>query len=180
MALELLVHTKRIIKTRDHNLAQHLWLQGFDIINNNSTLDKSLINCYLELKLSQHQIFTHLTSGSFLSSQKNLIEKNRLNIIHLPISNDYHLLFALEENYDKEKLVYTECKGRCRVIHPYKFPYIELRRSLDFSKKKETMETIEKGMFYYDNVISIKHQTPDEIIEVYKAMTEFIRETRIN
>jgi len=173
-------HVSKLMNERDHNLAHHLWLEGFDRINANAVLDESSANCYIELRLSKYKPFTQLLSGSFLANNEKSIENNKLKMVYLPVNDDFHLLFGLEDNYEKRKLFYSECDKFCRVLSPYKFPLIELRMSIDFSEDEETMRKINKGMFFYEPTILIYHQTPDRIIEGYKIMEEFIKNARIN
>ncbi|AJF62765.1 MAG: hypothetical protein QT11_C0001G0624 [archaeon GW2011_AR20] len=180
MEFNIADHVSKLMNERDHNLAHHLWLEGFDKINANAILDESSVNCYIELRLSKHKPFTQLLSGIFLARNKESIENNKLKMVYLPVNDDFHLLFGLEDHYERRELFYSECGKFCRILQPYKFPLIELRRSIDFSKDEETIRTINRGMFFYDPTISIRYQTPDDIIEGYKTMKEFIKNARIN
>jgi hypothetical protein len=178
--MDLLKQAQKIVKEKNHNMTQHLWLEGFDKIINEANLNESLVNIYLELRLKEYKEFTPLISSNFLYSKKTSIENFTLRVVHYPIDDDYHLLFGLEKNNCVENFVYTECSEYCRILKPFRFPYIELRRSVNFDKNQEAMSSIKKGKFLYDNRVPIIHQTPDQIIEYYKIMKEFIERVRIN
>lgn len=178
--MNLSSQVQKIKSAEDHSLSIHYWLEGFSLIDNNASLDTGLINQYIEHIMLKSKPFTALFSGSFHANNYDDIQNGKIRVVHLPVNEYSHLLFYLKNKDFAEQLIYTGCGPNCRVLPPYNFPKIELRKSRDFSNNPETMDSIANGTFYYDPSISIRQMKPDVIIETYNAMKAFIEYARIN
>jgi len=172
--MDLSSQVKKIVSAEDNSLSFHYWLEGFDIINNNASLDSGLVDQYIDYVVQNSKPFTKLLDGSFYVNNYDAITEQKVRIIHLPVDDDSHLLFSLITTDFAEKLFYIDCDKHCRVLSPYRFPGVKLRRSMDFSKNPEIMKSISKGTFFYDPTISINMMNPDMIIESYTIMKNFI------
>jgi hypothetical protein len=172
--MDLSSQVKKIFSAETSLLSIHYWLEGMDIINNDASLDSGLVNQYIEYVTQNTKPFTPLYNYSSLKRNFDALNGQKMRIIYLPVNDDSHLMFSLITEDFLEKLVYTECTDYCKVLAPYRFPDIELRRSIDFSKEQEIMDSISKGMFFYDPIIAVSMMDPDMIIESYNAMKNFI------
>ncbi|MEK6926666.1 MAG: hypothetical protein AABW50_05300 [Nanoarchaeota archaeon] len=157
---------------KNRNLAEHLRLLGFHNITNRQQLDRIKVESYVEKeKLEQHKPFTALTSGNIMLKFKDLVNERKLSSLHLPISNNYHLmLFLVDENEFTSKILYDSCE-KCKLVAPYKFPIIELRRSIELP--------IFKGPILYDNRVSILEQDRDLLLLQYGKFEDFINKTKV-
>jgi hypothetical protein len=175
-------HARKIINVaaKDLDLAHHLWLEGFSIIDNDFKFDSSSVDAYVEDLLKKYKKFTPLVSKSFSNDFSPMISEGSMRPIHLPITDEYHLEFWLEAESSKEKLFYMACSDDCRVLAPYVFPLFNLKASLDFSNDPHIQPLIDYGMFFYDPTMMIGYQSIDMIIRTYDSMSKFVKHSGKN
>ena len=146
-----------------------------------------LLEAYLqgydsESPLPMHRISIKKRSSSEKFDQiKKLIDAGKMPSffhVHLPINDSYHLEFPIVDESGLCKFIYTTCED-CEVLETHGFPEITLRRSIDFSGNREAMESIREGTFFYDNRISVNHQSREVMIEAYKAFRDFVETTKV-
>jgi len=170
-------HVESVVESRKKgiNFATHIWLLGFHKLVNGLYLDKNLSEDYMDKKSKEYRPFTKLSSGNFMSDNISLIKLGRLYSVHLPVDNDYHLHFPLIEILNKGyKFFYEDCTD-CRILEPYSFPYIELRQSVHLD---DEMMDKNKGVIFYDNRISVNHQSKELITKSYKTIKDFVDTTK--
>jgi hypothetical protein len=172
--VDILEYSRKITIENNINVKFHLWLKALSEIDSHSRLDTSRMNAYLEVALQKHPVFTKLIDGNYMSDRRSMSIDRRVRAVHLPISDDSHLLIALETRDENEMIHYVDCKGRCKVLPPYTFPLVSLKKSIDFSQNEEIMDSISKGRFFYDSSLSPREMTPDVITTSFNRFTEFI------
>jgi hypothetical protein len=158
----------------DYTLAVHKWLAGFDSIIKNRTFDASSIEIYIGSELEKHPPFTKFVSSSFILQYASLINLGKMKMLHLPVDDSYNLSFPILFKDYSWNILYTKCEDSCRVLAPYKFPAIELNRSVDYSGTPG-IETANSGYCYYDSSVSLYviKNLEATLRKVYTAMADF-------
>lgn len=178
MPFDIESHIKRILEEKtsqkpDINLMEHLRLLGFHEIINDSDLGIYHVQNYTQKIAKKFKTFTKLMSGGFLKANESLVKKLKLFSVHLPIDDDFHLLFFLKaENAYAYKVLYDSCP-ECKELAPYEFPTIELRKSVN-------LEGFSGDCIFYDNTVSVSHQDEALLKLQYSAFDDFIQNTRMS
>ena len=151
----------------------HVWLEGFQTLVGDKSLEKVNAENYLEETLKEFLPFTITHSASFLMHNFELINSGKRVILTLPVNNDYHLQFPLDKengfyNFVTPICTFNSCK-RCG-FKKMPLPIITMKRSI-------LMDTIYEeagGALMINNSTHAGHLAQEEIHATYKAIYKFV------
>ncbi|MDO8509052.1 MAG: hypothetical protein Q7S27_05200 [Nanoarchaeota archaeon] len=171
MEFNLFSHAEDIeeVKNRKEN-PTHLWLYGFHRIGEHKILDSIKVENYLSDEIIRFPKFSKLKNFSSDITKLFLLGENIINC-YLPLNDNYHLEFPMNEKNKRNKLIYTKC-NLCNGLGEHGFPQINLRESINFGN-------IHEKAAMADNRISIMNLNFREIVRGYSAFSDFIRYSSI-
>ena len=210
MDFDLEGYVDSIIQIRNNGeQAQHVWLNGFYCLINNSTLSYPEIESYLAEKLSEHKPFTKFTSSvQTLKLTEALLRGEKFFESPIPIGelplfsergkrNIVELLEKIEER--REALDFFHVHLPVNDSYHLEFPLLKKWNLCEFIYTscelcKDTNEhgfpeiSLRKSVYFkeselkgmmYDNRISVNHQNREVIVDSYNVFKDFIEATKV-